>query len=326
MLPGWSHGHRSARVVRGQLGEFVVGIFRRLLLLRCRFGTFRGLGLPFLFLFLLLLGVHAGEPDEAAEREGADRVDRLTPLDFEKPVQLFYMGVNRWRSETDWPLPGTEYREMYISSNGSANSVRGDGSLSFTKPVKKASDTYRYDPLNPVPTTGGNNCCGTPTAAGPVDQRPVERREDVLVYTSEFLKDTLTIAGPVKMKLFAATDGKDTDWMIKLTDVYPDGYSMPISEGILRARFREGIDKIRLLTPNQVYEYDIELTGTANAFLPGHRIRIDITSSNFPQFDRNPNTGDPLGSSAVTRVAVQTIHHGGTNLSHVLLPVVKGVK
>lgn len=249
-----------------------------------------------------------------------------TGLDFEKPVQLFYMGVNRWRSETDWPVPGTEYREMYISSNGSANSVRGDGSLSFTKPVKKASDTYRYDPLNPVPTTSGNNCCGTPTVAGPVDQRPVERREDVLVYTSEFLKDTLTIAGPVKMKLFAATDGKDTDWMIKLTDVYPDGYSMPISEGILRARFREGIDKIRLLIPNQVYEYDIELTGTANAFLPGHRIRIDITSSNFPQFDRNPNTGDPLGSSAVTRVAVQTIHHGGTNLSHVLLPVVKGVK
>ncbi len=249
-----------------------------------------------------------------------------TGLDFEKPVQLFYMGVNKWRSETDWPVPGTKFREMYISGNGPANSVRGSGTLSFTKPVKKASDTYRYDPLNPVPTTGGNNCCGTPTAAGPVDQRPIERREDVLVYTSDFLTDTLTIAGPVRMKLFAATDGKDTDWMIKLVDVYPDGYSMPVSEGILRARFREGLDKIKLLTPNQVYEYDIELTGTANSFLPGHRIRIDITSSNFPQFDRNPNTGDPLGSSALTRVATQTIHHGGTRLSHILLPVVNGFR
>ncbi len=249
-----------------------------------------------------------------------------TGLDFEKPVQLFYMGVNKWRSETDWPVPGTKFREMYISGNGPANSVRGSGTLSFTKPVKKASDTYRYDPLNPVPTTGGNNCCGTPTAAGPVDQRPIERREDVLVYTSDFLTDTLTIAGPVRMKLFAATDGKDTDWMIKLVDVYPDGYSMPVSEGILRARFREGLDKIKLLTPNQVYEYDIELTGTANSFLPGHRIRIDITSSNFPQFDRNPNTGDPLGSSALTRVATQTIHHGGTSLSHILLPVVNGFR
>ncbi len=249
-----------------------------------------------------------------------------TGLDFEKPVQLFYMGVNKWRSEYDWPVPGTDYKELYITSNGSANSVRGDGKLQFTKPERNGIDKYRYDPLNPVPTTGGNNCCGTPTLAGPADQRSVERREDVLVYTTDYLQDTLTIAGPVKMKLFASTDGPDTDWMIKLIDVYSNGYSMPISEGILRARFRQGLDKIKLLTPNQIYEYDIEMTGTANVFLPGHRIRVDITSSNFPQFDRNPNTGDPLGKSAVTRVANQNIHHGGTNLSYVLLPVVKGIK
>ena len=247
-------------------------------------------------------------------------------LDLEKPVQLFYMGVNKWRSESNWPVPGTEFREMYITSKGSANSVRGDGKLEIIRPEIKGSDKYRYDPMNPVPTTGGNNCCGTPTIAGPADQRPIERREDILVYTSDFLEDTLTIAGPVRMKLYASTDGPDTDWMIKLTDVHPNGYSMPVSEGILRARFHEGLDKIKLLTPNQIYEYDIELTGTANAFLPGHRIRIDITSSNFPQFDRNPNTGDPLGSSPVTRVATQTIYHGGTNLSHILLPVVAGLK
>jgi hypothetical protein len=248
-----------------------------------------------------------------------------TGIENEKPVQLFYMGINKWRGEADWPIPGTQYRELYLKSNGSANSVRGNGALSFTKPASAASDIYFYNPLNPVPTTGGNNCCGTPTLAGPRDQRPVERREDVLVYTSDYLSDTITIAGPIRMKLHASTDGPDTDWMIKLVDVYPDGYAMPVSEGILRARFREGLDKVKLLKPGQTYEYDIELTGTANAFLPGHRIRIDITSSNFPQFDRNPNTGEPLGSSAKTRVAKQTIYHGGATLSHILLPVVKGL-
>ena len=243
-------------------------------------------------------------------------------LDKEKPVRLFYMGVNKWRDESDWPIPGTAYRELYITSSGSANSVRGDGLLTFAKPVKNGSDTYQYDPLLPVPTTGGNNCCGTPTIAGPADQRALERREDILVYTGEFLEEPVTIAGPVRLKLYAATDGPDTDWMIKLIDVYPDGYAMPISEGILRARFREGLDKVKLLTPNQVYEYDIELTGTANVFLPGHRIRLDITSSNFPQFDRNPNTGEPLGSSSKVRVAQQTVYHGGTRMSHLVIPVV----
>lgn len=241
-------------------------------------------------------------------------------LDEESPVQLFYMGINEWRGVEDWPIPGTQYRNIYLSSGGSANSIRGDGKLSFNIPPEQGTDTYRYDPLHPVPTTGGNNCCGTPTLAGPRDQTPLERRPDVLVYTSDFLDDSLTIAGPVKMKLFAATDGPDTDWMIKLIDVHPDGYAMPISEGILRARFRQGTDKPALLTPNEVYEYEIELTGTANVFLPGHRIRIDITSSNFPQFDRNPNTGAPLGSSAETRVAKQTIYHGGLRASHLVLP------
>ena len=124
------------------------------------------------------------------------------------------------------------------------------------------------------------------------------------------------------MKLQAATDGPDTDWMIKLVDVHPNGFAMPVSEGILRARFREGLDKMELLKPGEVYEYEIEMTGTANVFKPGHRIRIDITSSNFPQFDRNPNTGEPLGSSTKTRVASQTIHYGGPKPSQVLLPVV----
>ncbi len=243
-------------------------------------------------------------------------------LDNDDPVKLFYMGENKWRTEKDWPIPGTLYRPLYISSKGSANSVSGDGQLSFTKPSRTESDKYVYDPLNPVPTTGGNNCCGTPTPAGPRDQRELEKRRDILVYTSEALISPITIAGPVKMKLYAASDARDTDWMIKLIDVKPDGTAMPVSEGILRAKFREGLDKIRLLSPGEIYEYDIELTGTANVFKPGHKIRIDITSSNFPQFDRNPNTGNPLGSSTELKIANQIVHHGGTRLSHILLPVV----
>lgn len=246
-------------------------------------------------------------------------------LEAEPPVRLFYMGINKWRNETDWPIPGTQYQQLYISSTTSANSVRGDGKITLAKPVKAGKDMYRYDPDNPIKTLGGNNCCGTPTLAGPKDQRPLEQKQDVLVYTSDFLDTTLTIAGPVKMKLFAATDGPDTDWMIKLVDVYPNGFAMPISEGIIRARFREGLDKVKLLKPGEVYEYDIELTGTANVFLPGHRIRIDITSSNFPQFDRNPNTGAPLGDNAIVRVAQQTIYHGDKQLSHIVLPVVKNI-
>jgi putative CocE/NonD family hydrolase len=246
-------------------------------------------------------------------------------LNLEDPVKLFYMGINQWRSEKDWPIPGTDYRKLYLTSMGSANSGRGDGALTFIKPVKNGVDMYRYDPQNPVLTTGGNNCCGAPTVSGPRDQRPVEQREDVLVYSTPLFENPVTVAGPITMKLFAATDGTDTDWMIKLIDVYPDGTSMPVSEGILRAKFREGLDKMKLLTPNQVYEYDIELTGTANVFQKGHRIRVDITSSNFPQFDRNPNTGEALGSSKKIRIAQQTIHHGQRQLSHILLPVVQSL-
>jgi uncharacterized protein len=172
--------------------------------------------------------------------------------------------------------------------------------------------------MMPVMTLGGNNCCGTPTLAGPKDQRPIENRNDVLVYTGPILKDPLTIAGPVKMKLTAATDGPDTDWMVKLVDVYPNGFAMPVAEGILRARFRNGLDKPEMLKANQSYEFVVDMAGTANTFLPGHRIRVDITSSNFPQFDRNPNTGEPLGSATKPRVALQTIYHG----SSIVLPVV----
>ncbi|HYZ84753.1 MAG TPA: CocE/NonD family hydrolase [Bryobacteraceae bacterium] len=243
-------------------------------------------------------------------------------IDREPPVEIFFMGINKWQHAQDWPLPDTKFTPFYLGGGGQANTATGNGVLSDGKPSASGLDKYAYDPNNPVPTLGGNNCCGTPTLAGPKDQRPIESRKDVLVYTSEALKSPLAIAGPVRMKLFAATDGRDTDWMVKLVDVSPDGFAMNIAEGIVRARFRKGVDQMELLQPNQVYEFDIDMAGTANVFQPGHRIRVDITSSNFPQFDRNPNTGDDLGVSSKVRTAQQVVHHGGARASHIVLPVV----
>jgi putative CocE/NonD family hydrolase len=247
-------------------------------------------------------------------------------LDREPPVEIFYMGANQWQHEQDWPIPGTRFTPFYITSGGAANSASGNGSLSENIPTGAPSDQYDYDPQNPVPTVGGNNCCGTPTLAGPKDQRVIENRKDILVYTSQPLNQSLAIAGPVKMKLFASTDGPDTDWVVKLVDVYPDGFAMNIAEGILRARYRKGTDKMELLKPGEVYEFEIDLVGTANVFLPGHRIRVDVTSSHYPQFDRNPNTGDPFGSTSKTRVAKQTIFHTAQRSSHIVLPVVPAPK
>lgn len=244
-------------------------------------------------------------------------------IDREPPVEIFFMGINRWSHALDWPLPGTKLTPFYISSGGKANSLRGDGKLGAEKPAGAPFDQYPYDPNNPVETIGGNNCCGTPTLAGPRDQRPIESRHDVLVYTSDTLKEPLAIAGPVKLKLHAATDGPDTDFSVKLVDVHPNGFAMNIAEGILRARFRKGFDKMELLEPGEPYEFEVDLVGTANVFLPEHRVRLDITSSNFPQFDRNPNTGEDLGISDKVRLAKQTVFHTVERPSHVLFPVVE---
>ena len=157
---------------------------------------------------------------------------------------------------------------------------------------------------------------------GADDNGPLAARKDILVYNSEPMTEPLAIAGPVKMKLFAATDGPDTDWVVKLIDVAPNGFAFNVCEGILRARYRKGVDKPELLKAGEVYEYEVDLVGTANVFLPGHRIRVDITSSHFPQFDRNPNTGEPFGTSAKVRVAQQTVFHSAERASHILLPVV----
>jgi putative CocE/NonD family hydrolase len=242
-------------------------------------------------------------------------------IDREAPVELFVMGVNKWAHFADWPVPGTRFTPLYLTSGGQANSSRGDGRLEFAVPAA-GKDGYEYDPRNPVPSVGGNDCCGAPFPAGPRDQRPVEARQDVLVYSTGILKEAVTIAGPVEMRLFAATDGRDTDFVAKLVDVFPDGSAINLAEGILRARFHKGLDRMELLEPGKMYEFVIDMRGTANVFQPGHRIRVDVTSSNFPQYDRNPNTGEDLGVSARVRTAKQTVFHGGAGRSHIVLPVV----
>ena len=242
----------------------------------------------------------------------------------EPPVKLFVMGRNEWVYEREYPLARTDYRPFYFTSGGGANTSRGDGRLTWTKPAGPTSspDRFRYDPADPVPSLGGNNCCGTPTAAGPQDQRPVDGRRDILLYTSDVLKEELEVTGPVKVVLYASSDSTDTDFVARLVDVFPDGSSYNMAEGIVRARYRESLSTPSLLKPGQVYRFEIDLVGTSIAFQPGHAIRVHVTSSHFPQFDRNPNTGDKFGTSAKVQVAQQTVYHDAERPSHILLPVI----
>ena len=244
-------------------------------------------------------------------------------LAAEPPVKLFVMGRNEWVYEREYPLARTEYRPLYFASGGQANGNRGDGRLVWDKPAgSSAPDRFRYDPDDPVPTLGGNNCCGTPTPAGPMDQRPLESRRDVLLYTSDVLRDELEATGPVKVVLYAASDAVDTDFVAKLVDVHPDGSSYNMAEGIVRARYRDSLVKPAPLKPGQAYRMEIDLVGTSIAFQPGHRIRVHVTSSHFPQFDRNPNTGAPFGTSADVKIAQQTVYHDAERPSHIVLPVI----
>ncbi len=240
----------------------------------------------------------------------------------EAPVKIFVMGENRWRDEQEWPLARTRYTKYYISSGGNAASLRGDGALSTTPPSRAAQDTFTYDPALPVPTLGGNVCCSS-VPYGPWDQTPAEERGDVLVYTTPPLTAAVEVTGPIVMKLFAATTAKDTDWTAKLVDVHPDGYSQNIQDGIVRARYREGAGNPgTLLEPGKVYEYGIDMWATSNIFFPGHRIRLEVSSSNFPRFDRNPNTGEEPGTATRMEKARQTIYHSAEYPSHVVLPVI----
>jgi putative CocE/NonD family hydrolase len=242
----------------------------------------------------------------------------------EPPIKIFVMGENKWRYEREWPLARTQYTKYYISSKGKANSMLGDGVLSMSAPARGSdSDTFNYDPENPVPTLGGNTCCAQQVPSGPWDQRAAERRDDVLVFTSDELRDSVEVTGPITMKLFAASSARDTDWTAKLVDVAPNGFVRNVQDGILRARYRDAIGKQgTLIEPGKVYEYTIDMWATSNTFLSGHRIRLEISSSNFPRFDRNLNTGEDAATGTRMVTAKQTIYHSAQYPSHVVLPVI----
>jgi len=252
-----------------------------------------------------------------------------TGITSEPPIKLFVMGENRWRFEHEWPLARTHFIPYFLHSGGHANSVFGDGTLSPESPGAEPPDRYDYDPQNPVPTLGGNNSTWTwmkfaqePIYPGPVDQRPLERRDDVLVYTSPVLDADLEVTGPLEAVIYAESSARDTDFTAKLVDVYPDGRAIHLAEGILRARHRASMEAMELLVPGEVAEFRIELAPTSNLFLKGHRVRVEISSSNFPRFDRNLNTGEDIFRSTRMQTARQTILHSAEYPSHVILPIV----
>jgi len=241
------------------------------------------------------------------------------------PVRIFVMGENRWREEREWPLRRAEVTEFFLHSQGTANSLNGDGILSRERSGDEDPDTFIYDPRSPSMSLGGRSCCRyLISPMGPADQRPAEIHNGVLVYTTPPLQRDLEVTGPVSAVLFAATTARDTDWTVKLVDVHPDGRAINVADGILRARYRRSLSAPALLTPGEVYEYRVDLGSTSNLFKAGHRIRVDVSSSNFPCFDRNLNTGNAPGGEWIADcvVATQTVFHDVNRPSRIMLPVV----
>jgi putative CocE/NonD family hydrolase len=239
-------------------------------------------------------------------------------------VQYYVMGRNAWAGAAAWPVPGTQFEKYYLRSGGRANSRYGDGDLSPTPPGSEPPDSFVYDPAAPVPTIGGTVCCtGTADAPeGALDQRAVEMRSDVLVYSTPPLETGVEVTGPLRVVLYVSSTAKDTDFTAKLVDVYPDGTAYNLQEGILRARYREAFDREVWMSGGQVYEIPIDLHATSNYFQAGHRIRLEISSSNFPRFNRNLNTGEDNEEGRDWTTAHNTIHHSGAHASHIVLPVI----
>jgi uncharacterized protein len=236
-------------------------------------------------------------------------------VEREAPVKLFIMGDNHWRDEQNWPLKRAHPRTLYLSSDGKANTPAGNGKLGDQRPGAETSDLYTYDPSDPVPTlfAPGNFTCA-------MDQGPLSNRQDILVYQTEPLSDRLEVTGLPEVELYAASSAPDTDWVARLIDVAPDGLARDVCMGLVRARYRDGLGKPRLIKPGEVLNYTIRLGPTANAFLPGHRIRLDVTSSDFPNYDRNHNTAADPNADRELAVARQTVQHSRRYPSRLILP------
>ncbi len=242
----------------------------------------------------------------------------------EAPVKLFVMGANVWRDEQEWPLARAVETRYYLHSAGRANSADGDGVLSTTEPATENADEYDYDPAHPVITRGGALLMTPEYPGGVFDQRSTEARHDVLVYTTPALEQDTEVTGPLIVHLWATSSAPDTDFVARLVDIYPDGYAQNLNDGIIRARYRDFAQGTApsLIEPGKAYEYVIDLWATSNVFKQGHRIRLDITSSNFPRWDRNPNTGHAFGEDSELVTAHQTILHDADHPSFILLPIV----
>jgi uncharacterized protein len=240
-----------------------------------------------------------------------------------KPVKIFVMGANEWREEDDWPLARAVNTKYFLHSAGKANSLQGDGVLSAALPRSQTADSYIYDPANPVPTIGGPLCCDWEhLAPGPRDQRPVEARNDVLIYSTPPMSRDLEVTGPVTLELYVKSSAVDTDFMGKLVDVWPNGFAQNLTEGVLRARYRDSPEKPELMNPGQVYKLNLDLWATSNVFRKGHILRLEISSSNFPRFDRNLNTGLEAANAEHFVSATNSIYHDEQHPSALTLPIV----
>jgi putative CocE/NonD family hydrolase len=251
--------------------------------------------------------------------------EKNTRLDTLRKVTYFTMGLNRWQTSETWPPKGAQPLTMYLSSGGKANTLDGDGVLTSAPPATDQPDRFTYDPMNPVMSYGGNVCCtGTAITAGSFDQRKMEARPEILVYTSEPVKDGVEVSGPIVPTLYVSSDAKDTDFTVKVLDVYPDGRAYNLDESIQRMRYREGYDKpLVSMEAGKVYEVTLQPLTTSNYFAPGHRLRIEVSSSNFPRFDRNLNTGGNNYDEAKGVVARNVVHHSKQYPSQVTVTVVK---
>jgi len=239
-------------------------------------------------------------------------------------VRYYTMGSNKWQQAESFPLPNTEIKDFFLASAGKANTRNGDGALLLTPPSKDIPDAFMYDPMNPVGSYGGNVCCtGNAVQGGSFDQSQMELRNDILVYTSEALSEGVEITGFIESTLFVSSTGLDTDVTIKLIDVYPDGKAYNLDETIQRLRYRDGYDKEVFMEKNKVYKVDLTPMVTSNYFPAGHKIRIEVSSSNFPRFDRNLNTGGNNYNEAKGIVVENKIHHSKQYPSVIKLPFIK---
>jgi uncharacterized protein len=238
------------------------------------------------------------------------------------PVRLFVMGDNVWRDEQDFPLARARQIRYYLHAARGARSAAGDGTLQTLPPKKEPPDVYEYDPANPVRTIGGRLCCGQQYAPGPFDQRPNESRDDVLVFSTPALAADTEVTGFISAELYASSEAVDTDFTAMLVDVDASGYARYLADGIVRARYRNSTERAEPLTPGSIEKYSVDLWATSNVFKAGHKIRLYVSSSNFPRFDRNPNTGEAGATGGPGVKAKQTLYHDAQHPSALVLPIV----